>query len=162
MCIRDRHKDTIAVIKTIEGGPSVEAGLKSGDRILAADGEDLFGKEIESEEIVKKLRGKSGSPVTLSIYRKETSEKLKIKVKRASVPIKSVDAFYMLTDNLGYIKVNRFAESTYREFKYALTLLKKRGATQVALDLRDNPGGYLGIAEPVSYTHLTLPTILRV
>ncbi|NAS31790.1 PDZ domain-containing protein [Flavobacteriaceae bacterium R38] len=144
------YKDTIAVIKTIEGGPSVEAGIEPGDRILTADGDELFGKEMESEEIVKKLRGKAGSPVMLGIYKKKTGEKVKVRVKRASVPIKSVDAFYMLTDDLGYIKVNRFAESTYREFKYALTVLKKSGATQIALDLRDNPGGYLGIAEQMA------------
>lgn len=144
------YKDTIAVIKTIEGGPSVEAGIEPGDRILTADGDELFGKEMESEEIVKKLRGKAGSPVTLGIYKKKTGEEVKVRVKRASVPIKSVDAFYMLTDDLGYIKVNRFAESTYREFKYALTVLKKSGATQIALDLRDNPGGYLGIAEQMA------------
>ena len=144
------YKDTIAVIKTIEGGPSVEAGIEPGDRILTADGQKLFGKEMKSEDVVKKLRGKSGSPVTLGVLKKKTSKEVKVKVKRASVPIKSVDAFYMLTNDLGYIKVNRFAETTYREFKYALTVLKNKGATQIALDLRDNPGGYLGIAEQMA------------
>ncbi len=144
------YKDTIAVIRAIEGGPSVEMGIKPGDRILTADGTELYGKSLQSEEIVKKLRGKSGSPVNLEIYRKETGEKLTIEVKRASVPIKSVEAHYMLTSNLGYIKMNRFAESTYREFKSTLTELKEQGATQLALDLRDNPGGYLGIAEQIA------------
>ena len=144
------YKDSISVIRSIDGGPAVDAGIKAGDRILTADGEALFGRDLKSDEIIKRLRGKSGTPVTLGIYRKETAENLKIRVKRASVPIKSVDAFYMLNENLGYIKVNRFAETTYREFKSALIDLKERGATQLVLDLRDNPGGYLGIAEQMA------------
>ena len=144
------YKDTISVIRAIEGGPSIVEGIKAGDRILTANGEALFGKELKSEEIVGKLKGKAGTPVTLGIYRKETAENLEVKVKRANVPIKSVDAYYMLTNDLGYIKVNRFAESTYREFKSALMKLKAQGAKKLALDLRDNPGGYLGIAEQMA------------
>ncbi|MBR9915994.1 MAG: S41 family peptidase [Algicola sp.] len=143
------YKDTIAVIRTVEGGPSEKAGIKSGDRILMADGDSIFGKEWSNRAIIQKLKGEKGSSVDLLVYRKEEDKFLKFKVKRDVVPIKSVDAAYMLTDKLGYIKINRFAESTYKEFKRALDQLQDRGATQLALDLRDNPGGFLGIAEQI-------------
>ncbi|MFT4782101.1 MAG: carboxyl-terminal processing protease, partial [Pseudohongiellaceae bacterium] len=141
--------DTITVIRTIEGGPSEKAGIKAGDRILMADGDSIFGKEWSNADIISKLKGEKGSRVRLSIFRKGEDHLLEIKVKRDIVPIKSVDASYMLTNNLGYIKINRFAESTYKEFKRALDDLQDQGATQLALDLRDNPGGFLGIAEQI-------------
>lgn len=144
------YKDTLTVIRSIEGGPSVEAGIKPGDRILAADGDTIYGKNMKSKEIVGLLKGKPNTRVRLKVYRPETNEFFNIKIKRAIVPIKSVDAFYMLTDTIGYIKINRFAESTYREFKTALNNLKSKGASQLVLDLRDNPGGYLGIAEQIA------------
>lgn len=144
------YKDTLTVIRAIEGGPSVEAGIKAGDRILTANEDTIYGKNMRSEEIVSMLKGKPDTKVSLTIYRPDVDKNLKITVKRALVPIKSVDAYYMLTDSLGYIKVNRFAESTYREFKRALTELKNFGATQLVLDLRGNPGGYLGIAEQMA------------
>ncbi|MFT5242740.1 MAG: carboxyl-terminal processing protease [Glaciecola sp.] len=143
------YKDTIAVIRTVKGGPSEKAGIKPGDRILMADGDSIFGKEWSNSDIISKLKGEKGSKVKLSIFRKGEDKLLEIKVKRDIIPIKSVDAAYMLTDKLGYIKVNRFAESTYKEFKRALDMLQDQGATQLALDLRDNPGGFLGIAEQI-------------
>lgn len=143
------YNDTITVIRTIEGGPSEKAGIRAGDRILMADGDSIFGKEWSNNDIINKLKGEKDSRVKLSIYRRGESELLEFKVKRDVVPIKSVDAAYMLTDKLGYIKINRFAESTYKEFKRALDRLQDQGATQLALDLRDNPGGFLGIAEQI-------------
>ncbi len=143
------YNDTITVIRTIEGGPSEKAGIKAGDRILMADGDSIFGREWSNADIIDKLKGEKGSKVKLSVYRKGEDELLEIKVKRDVVPIRSVDASYMLTDNLGYIKINRFAESTYLEFKHALDELQDQGATKLALDLRDNPGGFLGIAEQI-------------
>ena len=143
------YNDTITVIRTIEGGPSEKAGIKAGDRILMADGDSIFGKEWSNTDIIAKLKGEKGSKVKLSVYRKGHDKLLEFKVKRDVVPIRSVDAAYMLTDKLGYIKINRFAESTYKEFKRALDKLQDQGATQLALDLRDNPGGFLGIAEQI-------------
>ncbi|OUS01400.1 peptidase S41 [Flavobacteriales bacterium 33_180_T64] len=143
------YNDTITVIRTIEGGPSEKAGIKAGDRILMADGDSIFGKEWSNKDIIQKLKGEKGSKVKLGVYRKGEDALLEFKVKRGVVPIKSVDAAYMLTDKLGYIKINRFAESTYKEFKKALDKLQDKGATQLALDLRDNPGGFLGIAEQI-------------
>ncbi|MFD0990292.1 S41 family peptidase [Mariniflexile jejuense] len=143
------YRDSIAVIRAIEGGPSEQAGIKGGDRILIADGDTLFGNKFKDGDLVKKLKGPLNSKVNLKVYRKGEPKLLNITVKRSNIPIKSVDAAYMLTKKLGYIKVNRFAESTYKEFDKALKKLLKEGATEIALDLRDNPGGFLGIAEEI-------------
>ena len=143
------YKDTITVIRTIEDGPSAKAGLKGGDRIITADGDSLFGRDLTNGDLVKKLKGPIDTKVNLEVLRRGEPKLLKFKVKRDVIPIKSVDASYMLTETLGYIKVNRFAESTYKEFKKELNKLQKEGATQLALDLRDNPGGFLGIAEQI-------------
>lgn len=144
------YKDTIAVVKPTEGGPSERAGIMSGDRILLADGDTLYGKNISNDFIGEKLKGDKNSTVKLTVFRKGEDQLLEFEVKRKNIPIKSVDAAYMLTDNLGYIKMNRFAESTYKEFKEALDELKDLGAKKLALDLRDNPGGFLGIAEQIA------------
>ena len=144
------YKDSIAVIRPTEDGPSERAGIISGDRILLADGDTIFGKNITNEEIVQKLKGDKNTKVRLTVYRKGEDELLEFDVKRKNIPIRSVDASYMLTDDLGYIKMNRFAESTYKEFKEALEELQDQGATKLALDLRDNPGGFLGIAEQIA------------
>lgn len=141
------YKDTIAVIRPVENGPSEKAGIKSGDRIIMANNDTLFGNTLKDGEIVKKLKGPLNSKVKLKIYRKGEPELLDFTIKRSNIPIKSVDASYMLTEKLGYIKVNRFAESTYKEFKKGLDKLQGLGATEIALDLRDNPGGFLNIAE---------------
>ncbi|AYN66219.1 S41 family peptidase [Euzebyella marina] len=144
------YNDTIAVIKTIPDGPSDIKGIKAGDRILMAGGDTLFGKSLRNDAIVQKLKGEEGSTVNLKVYRKEEDKTFNVNVKRDIIPIKSVEAYYMLTNDLGYIKVNRFAETTFKEFKKALKDLKKQGATKLALDLRDNPGGYLGVAEQMA------------
>jgi len=144
------YKDTIAVIRTIEDGPSFLKGIRPGDRILMANSDTLYGKNYINDSVVRKLKGRKGSNVKLTVYRKSEDRIFTVNVKRDVVPIKSVTAYYMLTDDIGYIKVNRFAESTFKEFKTALRELRKQGAKKLALDLRDNPGGYLGIAEQMA------------
>jgi carboxyl-terminal processing protease len=144
------YRDSIAVIRAIEGGPSDKAGIKGGDRIVMADGDTLFGNKLKDGELIKKLKGPLNSKVNLKVFRKGQSKLLNFTVKRSHIPIKSVDAAYMLTNKLGYIKINRFAESTYKEFKKGLDKLLDLGATEIALDLRDNPGGFLGIAEQIA------------
>ena len=144
------YKDTIAVIKPTEDGPSESAGIMSGDRILLADGDTIYGRGVTNDYISKKLKGDKNTKVKLTVYRKSEDEILEFEVKRKTIPIRSVDAAYMLTDDLGYIKMNRFAETSYREFKVALEDLQDQGATKLALDLRDNPGGFLGIAEQIA------------
>jgi len=143
-------RDTITVIRTIKNGPSYISGIKPGDRILMADNDTLYGKRIPNDDVVTTLKGKVGTKVNLKVFRKSENKVLDMSVTRDRVPIRSVDAYYMLTGDMGYIKINRFAESTFDEFKDALKKLKLRGAEKLVLDLRDNPGGYLGIAEKLA------------
>ncbi|MBU2997636.1 S41 family peptidase [Cellulophaga baltica] len=144
------ENDTIAVVRTIEGGPSYNKGILPGDRILMADNDSLFGQNMANTSIIDKLKGKKGSAVKLKIYREQEDKTFTVNVKRDDIPLKSVEAAYMLTNDMGYIKVNRFAESTYKEFKEALSSLQNQGAEKLTLDLRDNPGGYLTIAEQMA------------
>ncbi len=144
------YNDTISVIRTIAEGPSHTKGILPGDRILMADKDTLYGRRLAKEEILEKLKGEKGSLVNLKIFRKAESRIFNVAIKRDLVPIKSVEAFYMLTHDMGYIKVNRFAETTIKEFKSALQALRKQKAQKLILDLRDNPGGYLGIAEQMA------------
>src|SRR5690554_4212315 len=144
------YKDTVTVIRTIDDGPSEKAGIRGGDRIIMANGDSIFGKDWSNNAIIKKLKGPINTLVDLKVYRRGEPELLDFKVKRNHIPIKSVDAAYKLTDKLGYIKVNRFAESTYKEFKKELNKLQKEGITELVLDLRGNPGGFLGVAEQIA------------
>jgi len=144
------YLDTVTVIRPLEGGPSIKAGIKGGDRIVVANGESIYGKKWSNEAVVNRLKGEKNTKVNLKVYRRGEPELLEFKVKRSEVPIRSVDASYMLSNDLGYIKINRFAESTYKEFKKGLNKLQDKGATKLVLDLRDNPGGFLGIAEQIA------------
>ena len=144
------YKDSIAVIRTIDGGPAQKAGIKAGDRILYADTIKLFGKTTSRDTIVKYLKGAIGSKVNLKVSRKGIKELLDFKLKRDRIPLVSVDASYKLSDGLGYIKINRFAESTIKEFNTALNKLLKQGIVSLVIDLRDNPGGYISSAEDIA------------
>ena len=137
------YKDSVAVIKPIAGGPSEKAGIKSGDRILYADNTQLYGRNLPSDSLFSKLKGKKGSKLTLTVFRKSENKKFKVNITRDVIPIKSVDAAVMVNNKMGYIKINRFAETTYDEFREGLLGLKKQGAKQLIIDLRDNGGGYL-------------------
>lgn len=143
-------QDTATVVKVIKGGPSEIAGLLPGDKIMIADKDTLYNKEIASGEIVTRLKGEKNSQVELEIYRKAVDSALQVTINRGDVPIVSVNAKYMLSDNMGYIQLNRFAESSYTEFKLALESLISRGAEKLVFDLRGNPGGYIGIAEQIA------------
>ncbi len=146
----NKFRDTITVVRTIENGPSYKKGIKPGDKILMADRDTLYGKRLPNSTLVGKLKGETGTKVVLKVYRKSENRTFDVTVRRDMVPIRSVDAKYMLTKDIGYIKINRFAESTFNEFRKSLYLLQKRGAQKLVLDLRDNPGGYLGIAEKLA------------
>ena len=145
-----RVGDTVTVLRAIKEGPSDKKGIIAGDKILMADGDTLYGKRILSSELVKKLKGKIGTSVKLKVYRKAEDRFFDVTLKRDVVPIRSVVAYHMLTPDMGFIKINRFAESTFSEFKSALSKLQAQGAQKLVLDLRDNPGGYLGIAEKLA------------
>lgn len=137
------HKDTLSVINVVENGPSEKAGLKSGDKILFADKSKLFGRKLSTDSLFSKLKGDIGSEVELTVFRKIQNKKLKITVKRDVVPIKSVDVGLMVDKKTGYIKINRFSETTYDEFHRELLILKKQNAQTIVIDLRNNGGGYL-------------------
>jgi carboxyl-terminal processing protease len=144
------YRDTVTVIRALEGGPSKKAGVRGGDRIIVANGESIYGPNWSNDAVVNRLKGEKNTKVNLKIYRPGEPELLEFKIKRSEVPIVSVDASYMLSENLGYIKINRFAESTYKEFKKSLNILQEKGATKLVLDLRDNPGGLLIITEQIA------------
>ena len=146
----NKFRDTVTVVRTIKGGPSDKKGLLAGDKILMANGDTLFGKRIPNSTLVSTLKGRPGTAVSLTVYRKSEGRTFKVDLKRDVVPIRSVDAQFMLTSDMGYLRINRFAESTFKEFKKALFQLEQRGAKKLVLDLRDNPGGYLGIAEKMA------------
>ncbi len=137
------YNDSVAVVKPLANGPAEKAGIQAGDRILYADNTKLFGRKLPSDSLFNKLKGREDSEVLLTVFRKSTNKKIKIKVIRDVVPIKSVAASLLVKKNTGYIKIDRFAESTYDEFRTGLEKLKKQGATSLIIDLRENGGGYL-------------------
>jgi len=143
------YEDSIAVIRTIKGGPAERAGLQGGDRILYADGKKMFGKDFVRDSITQYLKGEIHSKVDLKVKRQGVDELLDVRVRRKEVPLVSIDASYRLTKEIGYIKINRFSETTYDEFEDALEYQMDRGIKTLVLDLRANPGGYIGVAEKI-------------
>ena len=144
------YKDSLAVIKPTSNGPSEKAGILAGDRILFAGKTQLFDKNISNDTLLAKLKGEENSKIELLVYRKSNNKKYKFTVTRGVVPIKSVDIALILQDKTGFIKINRFAETTYTEFHKALVGLKKQGMNELIIDLRDNGGGYLEIANQIA------------
>ena len=136
-------QDSIAVVRVLEGGPSEKAGLKSGDRILTVDQDTLYQKQLTSEAVVSKLKGSSVNPIKLQVYRKRTDSIYSFKFKRGPVPLPSVSSSYMINETIGYIKINRFSQTTFPEFRKALEKLIAQEMEDLVLDLRGNPGGYL-------------------
>ncbi|MEX0997126.1 MAG: S41 family peptidase [Flavobacteriaceae bacterium] len=141
------YKDTVSVISTIDDGPAEKAGIKAGDRILFADDTPLFGEFSNRDSIVSSLRGELNSKVALTVFRSSEKKEIKFKLTRKEVAIKSVDAGFKINENLGYIKVNRFAETTDDEFRKSLKDLVNQDISTLILDLRNNPGGYVFAAE---------------
>lgn len=142
-------KDSITVIQPIKGGPSIKAGIQAGDRILIANTDTLHGKRLNSNKIPKYLKGQPNTTVSLQVYRKTNDSLFTVSLTRGNVRIKSVAVSYMVNDSIGYIKLERFARTSYREFKTALTILQNKGMTDLVLDLRGNGGGYIDIANKI-------------
>ncbi len=135
--------DTFTIQRVLEGSPARKAGLRAFDQILSIDGDTIAGKQIPVDSIVKRLKGKPGSVVRLTVFRPFADSTFDIALKRARVPLHSVPASVMINDTLGYIKIDLFSETTYEEFKKALKKLKNKGMKALVLDLRGNSGGYL-------------------
>lgn len=139
-------RDTLYVVSPLPGGPSEQAGIISGDKIVSVDGENIAGIGMNNTKVFDMLRGPRGSKVEVGVVRRNESELLAFELKRGAIPQYSIDASYMIDGEMGYIKVNRFAETTYDEFKRALTELKSQGMTKLILDLQNNTGGYMSAA----------------
>jgi carboxyl-terminal processing protease len=137
------YNDSVAVINPVKNGPSAKAGIKAGDRILYADKIKLFGRKLPNDSLFAALKGEAGSQIELTVYRKSERKKMKLTIKRDVIPLKSVDVALLLNKTTGYIKINRFAETTFDEFKTGLTNLKKQGIKSLVIDVRDNGGGYM-------------------
>lgn len=140
------HKDTICINNVIKGGPSEKVGLMPGDRIIAVDDSVFVGKIVNNNSAMRKLKGEKGSSVKLGIYRPGVKETLNFVVVRGDIPVKSVDSYYMIASNIGYIRINKFAETTYAETMIAIATLQQQGAKSLIIDLRGNTGGYMGPA----------------
>lgn len=140
------QQDTIVVMGTISGGPSEAAGIKPGDRIVTVNDSVVAGKSITNAGVVENLRGELGSKVKLGIYRKPNPELIDITVTRGDIPVSSVETAYMITEEIGLIKVVKFGGNTFNEFISALSKLKSKGAKSFVIDLRGNEGGYLDAA----------------
>ena len=139
-------RDTIFVVTPLSGGPSEEIGLLAGDKIIKVDHELVAGIGINNRGVLDRLRGKKGTEVTVSILRKNTVDILDFTITRDKIPQFSVDVSYMIDDEIGYIKVNRFTATTYDEFSIALNSLLHDGMKKLILDLTGNPGGYMNMA----------------
>jgi carboxyl-terminal processing protease len=137
----DVMRDTIVVVAPLSGGPSEALGIKAGDRIVGIDGKSAIGTPMG--DVPKKLRGPEGTKVSVKIFRLYTNESLDFVITRGPIPLYSLDAAIMLDKEVGYVKLNRFAETTYDEFMKGLQTLKSQGMKRLILDLRNNPGGYM-------------------
>lgn len=142
------ERDTLAVLTVIPGGPSEEAGLQSGDRIVAVNGTSTIG--YSHEAVQSALKGPRATTVALTIRRPGRSQPIRLDVVRGKVPLRTVVASFMANEHTGYIKITRFARTTYDEFMEALTSLMKRGMERLILDLRGNTGGLMEAAIQVA------------
>lgn len=144
------QKDTLYVVQTIAGGPSEKVGILPGDRFIAVDDSIIAGRKLKNTDIMKRLRGPKGTKVNIKVKRGSNAELLEFRITRDDIPLNSIDAVYMADGKTGYIRLSRFAATSYKEFKEAITKLKKQGMQQLILDLTDNGGGYMQIAAQIA------------
>ena len=144
------QKDTLYVVQTIAGGPSEKVGILPGDRFIAVDDSIIAGRKLKNTDIMKRLRGPKGTKVNITVKRGSNAELLEFRITRDDIPLNSIDAVYMADGKTGYIRLSRFAATSYKEFKDAITKLKKQGMQQLILDLTDNGGGYMQIAAQIA------------
>ena len=138
-------RDTVMVLRILEGGPSEQVDLLAGDMLVEVDSEAIASQGLNNEDVIKRLKGESGTEVNIRVYRREKGF-FDVSIERGKIEVNSVDAYFMLDDNTGYIKVNKFSGNTIEEFGSALKELNNLGLKKLVLDLRGNPGGYLDAA----------------
>lgn len=140
------EKDTVMVIQTIVKGPSEKVGLRAGDRIVKINDTLVAGVKIDNLTVMRKLKGPRGTDVKVSVLRRGVKDLIDFMITRDVIPTYSVDIAYMVDDKIGYIKLNKFAATTYEEFTEAMEKLEAKGMQKLILDLRGNTGGYLQAA----------------
>jgi carboxyl-terminal processing protease len=138
--------DTILVVEPIQGGPSEKLGIRSGDKIVKIDGENVAGIGIKNSDVMKKLKGPKGTKVAVGIERNREADLYYYTIVRDKIPIYSSDASYMVAPGIGYVKISRFAQTTAEEMRKAITELRAEGMKDLVIDLQDNGGGLLDIA----------------
>jgi carboxyl-terminal processing protease len=138
--------DTLVVVAALSGGPSEAVGLQSGDKIIKVDDKIVANIGLTNQQVFKMLKGPKGTEAKIEVVRKNTRQPLKFTIVRDKIPQHSVDVAYMIDQEIGYIKINRFSQTTYEEFKKSLADLRKRGMKKLLLDLQGNPGGYMNQA----------------
>jgi len=138
--------DTLVVIQTVPNGPSQKVGIQAGDRIINVDGNMVAGKNIPRDSIVTRLRGPRGTTVKVDISRRSVTDLLSFDIMRDNIPLYSVDVSYMLRDDIGYLRLNKFSATTEQEFIAAVNQLRGEGMKKLILDLRENGGGYMNAA----------------
>ena len=143
-------EDTLLVIQPVTNGPSEKVGIIAGDRIVSVNDTAIAGVKMSKEEIMKRLRGPKGTKVHLGVVRQGIKDRLLFTVVRDKIPVKSVDATYMIRPGIGYIRIGSFGATTYSEFMESLASLKKQGMTNLILDLQENGGGYLKAAVDIA------------
>jgi carboxyl-terminal processing protease len=137
------QNDTIYIVSAIVGGPSEALGIQSGGRIVSIEGKNVAGTGMTNEKVMKSLRGPKGTTVNVGIIQRGEKKAKEYPIKRAAIPIFSLDAAYMVNSQVGYVKISRFSATTFNEFSKAMNRLGNEGMKSLILDLRDNPGGYL-------------------
>lgn len=140
------QSDTVHINSVIKGGPSEKVGLMAGDRIISVDDSAYVGKVVTNEETMRRLKGPKGTQVKLGIHRQGEKQPLSFTIVRGDIPVKSVDAAYMITPQLGYVRVNKFGETTYTELLFALASFGQYDCQGIIVDLRGNTGGYMAAA----------------
>ena len=140
------QSDTVHINSVIKGGPSEKVGLMAGDRIISVDDSAYVGKVVTNEETMRRLKGPKGTQVKLGIHRQGEKQPLSFTIVRGDIPVKSVDAAYMITPQLGYVRVNKFGETTYAELLFALASFGQYDCQGIIIDLRGNTGGYMAAA----------------
>ena len=148
-------EDTLVVIQPITKGPSEKVGIIAGDRIVSVNDTAIAGVKMSREEIMRRLRGPKGTVARLGIVRQGISDRLTFNVVRDKIPVKSLDAAYMIRPQVGYIRIGNFGATTYQEFMDAMKMLRKEGMIDLMLDLQSNGGGYLQAAADLASEFLS-------